>query len=198
MLQIIGLFFVLILFWWFIRYETRTSSRPIIRYFIEGSGDFKPRVIQILSRSNWNLKYQLQHTEDRSAADAFIYLASRDEMNKWHRTPKYYPSGKQIRFSITTQSPWSKPQIYIDEINWRDGVKESGLSLKEYQEYVINHEFGHALGFDHVTCDVDKRSNNTCPVMYQSTRGCPSGVKCGMQVSNVDFQAARIPEAYDR
>ena len=84
--------------------------------------------------------------------------------------------------------PGQKPNIYIDDVNWTNGVVESGLTADEYKSYVIEHEFGHALGYNHLPCEL---ADGTCPVLYQSTVGCPDGTKCGYKVAKKDLQAKR-------
>ena len=56
-------------------------------------------------------------------------------------------------------------KIYINLNRWTKGSKASKLNLNNYRHYVINHEVGHILGFDH-----DKpKKNRLCPVMVQQT-----------------------------
>jgi hypothetical protein len=110
-----------------------------------------------------------------------------------HYPIQYYPNTKQpIHFSITYPVNNRLKYIYIDEDNWKYGVPESGLTQRKYQEYVINHELGHALGYGHVKCDKEHVYNSTCPVMYQSTRGCPEGYSCAFRVSPVDLLQRQV------
>ena len=74
---------------------------------------------------------------------------------------------RRIYFSATIMS--TPPVILFDPINFIYGVSRSKLTPDEYREYVINHEFGHVLGQQHVRCD----RNKICPIMYQMTRGIP-------------------------
>ncbi len=59
--------------------------------------------------------------------------------------------------------------VYINENNWRNPPKASGLSLQEYRTYLILHEIGHVLGKKHpIKCDkVGSKMN----VMTQQTLG---------------------------
>ena len=41
--------------------------------------------------------------------------------------------------------------------------------LKTYHAYVVQHEMGHVLGYEHEQPTGD--SNKNCPVMYQQTKG---------------------------
>ena len=58
--------------------------------------------------------------------------------------------------------------IYLNADRWFHGSAKSGLSLDDYRQYIVSHEVGHILGFDHKTCPC-----NGCPapVMMQQTLG---------------------------
>lgn len=96
-----------------------------------------------------------------------------------------------VRLSSTTAG---RPMlIEIDEGNWR-GDNRSGLSIDEYKQYVILHEFLHAFGYDHQECNESTihivNGEKRCPIMYQSTKGPPPGTdfKCGFIPNpKVDF-----------
>jgi len=177
------LIFVIVIVWLI----CNSHSTNIVSYYTNGDNDFRSQVRKILASSNWHKKYRIYETNDPEEATITINLTSREDMNEWHDNPQYYPSGKQIRFSITTQDFYNKPEIFIDQENWLHGVDESGLTVEQYREYVINHEFGHGLGYDHQPCNKNTAVNGVCPVLYQSTRGCPKGYKCGYKTLPVDF-----------
>ena len=64
----------------------------------------------------------------------------------------------------------SRPQsygIYINYNNWM-GNSKSSLPIERYRHYVINHEMGHALGYDHVKCC---GPGNKGSVMMQMSKG---------------------------
>lgn len=160
--------------------------------------NFAERVDGYLKRSKWNEYYNLINVKYRddpeTTADMYIRLVPDNEI--YQQSNDLYPDGTPIRFSTTVQSGIMKPQISINSVNWLNGVKQSGLSLDEYREYVINHEVGHGLGKDHLTCDGKTVVDGRCPVMYQSTRGCPDGFLCGYQPSVNDSNANNIPGAW--
>lgn len=79
-------------------------------------------------------------------------------------------NGKRVYFSVTFISETPRT-ILFDPYNYKYGVKRSGLSEDDYRTYVINHEFGHVLGKDHLRC----KAGEKCPVMYQMTRGLKKG-----------------------
>jgi len=191
----IGLFLIIIIAIILVAYSM--ESPRLVRYYVRSSPidyDFVSSVKQIINSTNWR-HYRVEESADEASADIVINLADRNEMEKWHTKKEYYPSGKEIRFSVTVQSKTRKPEIYIDAINWKDGVSESRLSLEQYRNYVIRHEFMHALGYDHQPCNINTAINGVCPILYQSTRGCPDGFKCGSQVTTVDFEK-RLPVSY--
>ena len=135
---------------------------------------FKQEVIEIIKNSDWNNYTKLIYSDDNP--DITIKLTENKDITL---NNEKYPDGTPIKFSTTTQGKNTKPFIDINADNWIYGVKQSGLTLDEYKIYIINHELGHALGYDHQKCDKKTVENGRCPIMYQSTRGCPPPYKCG-------------------
>lgn len=165
-------------------------------YYVEPSPldpNFVDRVIDILSKSVINRFHPIRVVYDPEEADITLHLRKRADLNKHHRKPEFYPSGKQIRFSLTFQDP--KPHVLFDSENWLHGVEESGLSLNDYRRYVVQHEFMHALGYDHQKCDQTTSNAGVCPVLYQATRGPPTGYASGFNPIAADF-TKRIPGNY--
>lgn len=58
--------------------------------------------------------------------------------------------------------------VYINADRWYHGSKQSKLSLEDYRQYVISHEVGHVLGFEHEECPC---VGCKAPVMLQQTLG---------------------------
>lgn len=169
-----------------------------ITYFIANStvdSNFQQICGEILSNTSIRDKYpNLQQVYDVNNADILIELVDRQILlNYVDSPPSYYNNGERIYFSYTWQHP--KPHIKIDSENWLKGVPASKLTLNEYRHYVIQHEFMHALGYDHQKCDNTTAVNNVCPILYQSTRGCPDGFKCGFNANASDF-TKRLHNAY--
>lgn len=58
--------------------------------------------------------------------------------------------------------------VYLNADRWFHGSPQSRLDLEEYRQYMVSHEIGHILGFDHQDCPC-----NGCPapIMMQQTLG---------------------------
>lgn len=197
------LFFIILIF--IGPYFITREFKQIYYYTVPSSIDynFPIEVNRIIQNSTIPGKYNVIETKQFDQADITIELKTAEFMDKFVDTVEYYPgTNKKIRFSVTTQNINTKPKIYIDAINWMQGVKESGLSLEKYRNYVIVHEFMHALGHEHVKCDENHHTvvngQKVCPVLYQSTRGCPDGFLCGYAATQHDFNANKIPVRYVR
>ena len=123
----------------------------------------------------WNaLGYELVEVTDAGRrCDVVVYLLEAEEMNQ-----KYGHISRLRGMSITDRG--QKPvRIDIHASNWfvppAAFVENSSLEssrLVQYQAYVMNHEMGHALGYEHSS----SVSGGPCAVMYQQTRGTGSGV----------------------
>jgi hypothetical protein len=58
--------------------------------------------------------------------------------------------------------------IHLNATRWGVGARESKLSLKAYRQYMVTHEMGHILGYDHTRCP---GKGVPAPVMLQQTMG---------------------------
>ena len=62
--------------------------------------------------------------------------------------------------------------MHINAHRWTGGpVVRQARSLDDYRQYVVSHEMGHVLGFDHVACPGDGQA---APIMMQQTLGVGS------------------------
>ena len=57
--------------------------------------------------------------------------------------------------------------IWLNAGRWMHGAPKSRLPLVAYRQYMVSHEMGHALGYDHVKCP----GSGPVPVMVQQTLG---------------------------
>lgn len=163
--------------------------------FTTKQSDFKNDVRNIINNSGWNNKFNFKETIDNNY-DIGIGLKSRDYMDKTNTFNEYDDDGNKIYFSRTWIKVPShlkqsiKPnvkEIEIDENNWYNGVKRSNLTRDEYKKYIINHEVGHAIGYDHRPC----KKREKCPIMYQMTKGLPKKSSPSYEVNNNDINYVR-------
>ena len=57
--------------------------------------------------------------------------------------------------------------MYLNAKRWMHGSPHSKQSLEGYRQYVVSHEMGHILGYEHVKCP----DNGPAPIMMQQTLG---------------------------
>jgi hypothetical protein len=58
--------------------------------------------------------------------------------------------------------------VYLNSDRWFSGAPKSKLSLENYRSYMVLHEVGHILGFEHETCPC---AGCPAPIMMQQTLG---------------------------
>ncbi len=58
-------------------------------------------------------------------------------------------------------------RVMINAYRWAQGAEPYGDAIYAYRQMLINHEVGHRIGFNHVTCDKD---GELAPVMQQQTK----------------------------
>ena len=58
--------------------------------------------------------------------------------------------------------------MYLNADRWVHGCKASKLNLDNYRQYMVSHEIGHILGFDHEVCPCP---GCKAPIMMQQTLG---------------------------
>lgn len=58
--------------------------------------------------------------------------------------------------------------MYLNADRWYHGSKASKLSVPDYRQYMVSHEIGHILGFEHEQCPC---RGCKAPIMMQQTLG---------------------------
>jgi len=76
--------------------------------------------------------------------------------------------------------------LYLNANRWLHGSAKSGQSLEGYRQYIVSHEMGHILGYEHVKCP----SGGPAPIMLQQTLGIG---KCtpNTKITPIDLKARR-------
>jgi uncharacterized protein DUF3152 len=59
-------------------------------------------------------------------------------------------------------------RVVLNAKRWQLGAKAYGRDLTNYRRYLVNHEFGHYIGYGHVECPGRGR---LAPIMLQQTKG---------------------------
>ena len=59
-------------------------------------------------------------------------------------------------------------KVWLNADRWYHGASQSKLSLDDYRQYMVSHEIGHILGYEHTYCPGKGQS---APVMMQQTKG---------------------------
>ncbi len=67
-------------------------------------------------------------------------------------------------------------RVMINAYRWAQGSETYGDKIHAYRQMLINHEIGHRLGHNHLTCDKD---GDLAPVMQQQTKFLEhDGIRC--------------------
>ncbi|MDN5727793.1 MAG: DUF3152 domain-containing protein, partial [Propionibacteriales bacterium] len=59
-------------------------------------------------------------------------------------------------------------KVALNAIRWTQGVPHFDGDLRTYKQYLVNHEFGHFIGYGHTSCP---SPGKLAPVMVQQTHG---------------------------
>ncbi len=128
--------------------------------------DFKAKVAETLNDSRGWARAGLKFVEVSNGQDVNVILSDPASLGA--------TAGCSSELSCTT---WAN-QVIINDVRWREGTDASragGMSTRDYQHMVVNHEMGHWLGhYSHVEgCD----AGGPAPIMLQQStglRGCDS------------------------
>ncbi|OSP43738.1 hypothetical protein B7767_08560 [Streptomyces sp. 13-12-16] len=103
--------------------------------------------------------------------DFVITLASPDTTAEWCAK-----SGLDTTVDNVSCDSAATERVMINADRWAQGADTYGDEIHAYRQMLINHEIGHRLGFNHVTCDKD---GDLAPVMQQQTKFLDhDGISC--------------------
>ena len=74
--------------------------------------------------------------------------------------------------------------IWLNGERWIQGAPKSRLPLVEYRQYMVTHEMGHSLGYEHAKCP----GSGPVPVMVQQTLGIGS-CEPNTKVTEIDLRS---------
>ncbi|MFI6942199.1 DUF3152 domain-containing protein [Streptomyces sp. NPDC050418] len=104
-------------------------------------------------------------------ADFVITLASRGTTAEWCKK-----SGLDTTVDNVSCDSAATDRVMINADRWAQGAETYGDAIFAYRQMLINHEVGHRLGFNHVTCSAD---GALAPVMQQQTKFLEAdGISC--------------------
>ena len=136
--------------------------------------------------------------EEAFRREVTIYLNDPDGWARMH-TFVYAPTGPATRIRLCTQKALKAvgcmdddlscailggTDIWLNADRWLHGAPASKLPLMEYRQYMVTHEMGHSLGYDHVACP----GSGPVPVMVQQTRGIGS-CEPNTKVTDIDLRS---------
>lgn len=170
-------------------HETRTPSYTALVRLSEGDIAFGSR--EKVFRSFYTMKtirYRTSVAEGLSydpktfRDEIHIYLADPDgwaQFYKFVESPPG-PNVKHIRLTNPTTlktngcesdalscAVLGGTEIWLNADRWIHGAPKSRLPLVEYRQYMVSHEMGHSLGYEHVACP----GSGPAPIMLQQTLG---------------------------
>ena len=112
---------------------------------------------------SWGAKFrQVSEFTDPKFIDIEIYKLPNKHISS------LFPTQNHLHGLSVTDSRTSPIKIYFSAENWADGGKSGFTSIIDYRTYVINHEFGHALGYGHAKCP---KAGGPAHIMQQQTLG---------------------------
>lgn len=123
----------------------------------------------------------VSYPDDKFREEVTIYLHDPDGWARWHQF-EYAETGPAKLIRLTSKrgliavgceedelscAMLGGSDIWLNADRWIRGAPKSRLSLEEYRQYMVSHEMGHSLGYDHAKCP----GSGPVPVMVQQTLG---------------------------
>jgi Protein of unknown function (DUF3152) len=176
--------------------QARRKPASLDTYVPEsGSGTYQAAEKSIRSRSSYGavIRYDVR-VEDGLSVDAdkaaVLIQGVLDDPRSWRGTHRWRfeltPVGQPATLHAYIVTPKTTDRlcapyltrgqvscqngnrVVLNAKRWLLGAESYGPDLTNYRRYLVNHEFGHALGKHHVTCPGPGRP---APVMMQQTKG---------------------------
>jgi len=137
--------------------------------------EYTMKVIRYRTSVDPDVKYD----PEQFAREVAIYLA---DPHGWAQFVEFVPAktGKHIRLSspsTLTQNGCANANlscatlggtdIWLNSERWMRGAPASKLPLEQYRQYMVSHEMGHSLGYEHVK----NPGYGPAPIMLQQTLG---------------------------
>ena len=72
----------------------------------------------------------------------------------------------------------NRKNIYFNTRNWMTGGNSDFDDIDLYRTYLVNHEVGHTLGYDHPKASSYCKNGRKASVMLQQTKGQPYMTGC--------------------
>lgn len=119
-------------------------------------------------------RYQFRRVDDSRQADLRISLTSQITTRE--------TCGFRIPFDASCWKSGDK-RVVINNARWARGAVAFQGNVVQYQQYVINHEVGHGLGFSHTSCPAP---GELAPVMMQQTWGVANDYLAALGTDRVE------------
>jgi hypothetical protein len=173
----------------------RKASLDPVRVPDSGPGTYQAAQKAVRSTSSYGtvIRYDVR-VEDGLAIDpdeaAVLIEGVLDDVRSWRGTRRWRfeltPAGQSATLHAYIVTPKTTDRlcapyltrgevscqngnrVVLNAKRWLLGVDSYGSDLTNYRRYLVNHEFGHALGKHHVNCPGPGR---LAPVMMQQTKG---------------------------
>ena len=107
-------------------------------------------------RGTGRWRFELVNDSDRAELHAYIVTPG---------TTDRLCAPLQTRGEVSCQTA---DRVVLNAKRWMLGAKSYGTDLTNYRRYLVNHEFGHYIGYGHVDCP---GRGQLAPIMLQQTKG---------------------------
>ena len=98
----------------------------------------------------------------------YTFVRSRNPEVVIHLSTPMYLGKNECKDDELSCAEMNGRNMYLNADRWLKGASKSKLQLKDYRQYMVSHEMGHILGYDHVSCP---GNGNPAPIMLQQTKG---------------------------